>query len=93
MVGKAISHYRIIDKLGQGGMGEVYRAEDRNLHYHVAIKVLPDEFAQDHERLARFQREALWPPSTIKTSLLSTASKSPAGYASVSWSWSWARSL
>jgi len=58
MVGNTILHYRIIDKLGQGGMGEVYRAEDTNLHRHVAIKVLPDEFACDSERLARFQREA-----------------------------------
>ena len=58
MIGTALSHYRIVDKLGAGGMGEVYRAEDTNLPRQVAINVLPDEFAHDAERLARFEREA-----------------------------------
>ena len=52
MIGKTVSHYRIIEKLGQGGMGEVYRAEGADLHRHVDIKVLPDEFAHDTERCA-----------------------------------------
>ena len=58
MIGTSLSHYRIKEKLGQGGMGEIYRAEDTNLSRQVAIKVLPDEFAHDAERLARFEREA-----------------------------------
>ncbi len=58
MVGTTISHYKVIEKIGQGGMGEVYRAEDTNLSRDVAIKVLPEQFTQDPQRLARFEREA-----------------------------------
>ena len=56
MVGQTLSHYRIIEKIGQGGMGEVYRAEDTNLSRELAIKVLPEQFTQDPQRLARFER-------------------------------------
>ena len=58
MVGKTLGHYEILEPLGAGGMGEVYRARDTKLDRDVAIKVLPEDFATDPERLARFEREA-----------------------------------
>ena len=58
MIAESIGSYRILGKLGEGGMGEVYRARDAKLNRDVAIKILPDAFAHDADRVARFTREA-----------------------------------
>ncbi len=58
MIGRTLSHYKVLEKIGEGGMGEVYLAKDTKLDREVAVKVLPATFAENKERLARFEREA-----------------------------------
>jgi eukaryotic-like serine/threonine-protein kinase len=58
MIEKTLGHYRVVQELGRGGMGEVYLANDLNLNRKVALKFLPEAFTADPERMARFEREA-----------------------------------
>ncbi len=89
MISETLAHYKILEKIGSGGMSEVYLAEDTKLDRKVALKVLPPELAESEERRARFTREAKAIAAlSTRTSSTSTPSKRRMAFTSSRWSWS-----
>ncbi len=89
MVGTTISHYKILEKIGQGGMGTVYRAQDTTLDREVAIKVLPEQFTKDPQDWHDLsEKRNSWPHSTNLTSLPFTVSSTRMTFIFSCWNWS-----
>src|ERR1700681_2792976 len=88
--GTRLGSYEVLAQIGAGGMGEVYRAHDTKLGRDVAIKVLPESFACDSERMARFEREAQLLAS-LNHPNIATIYGLEEGYGVAPWSWNWSR--
>jgi hypothetical protein len=92
MIGRTIAHYEVTSRIGAGGMGEVYRARDTKLGRDVALKALPDVFAQDPERLMRFEREARLLASLNHANIATIHGRLTSRRAIVGWIRIWMRS-
>lgn len=88
MIGQRLGRYRIAKKPGKGGMGVVYRARDEHVNRDVAIKVLPEDFARDRERLARFARKARLLASLNRPNIVAIYGLGRTGLGCATWCWS-----